>query len=94
MKENNGKGTARAAVTGAVVGAGAVIAGVVALSDKKNQEKIRKAFQKAKDFVHKYAERTQTEVKEGKTTIKKVANQAIKSAEKVTKTVKKKVREI
>ena len=43
MKENNGKGTARAAITGAIVGAGAVIAGVVALSERKNQEKIRKA---------------------------------------------------
>jgi len=76
------------------VGAGAVIAGVVALSERKNQEKIRKAFNKAKDFVHKYAERTQTEVEEGKTTVKKVANQAIKSAEKVTKTAKKKVGKI
>ncbi|KKU44634.1 MAG: hypothetical protein UX62_C0054G0012, partial [Microgenomates group bacterium GW2011_GWA2_46_7] len=60
----------------------------------KNQEKIKKAYNKAKTFVHKYVERTQTEIEEGKTKIKKVAKQAIQSAEKVNKTAKKKVRKI
>lgn len=65
-------------VMGVVLGVGAVI-----LSKTKNQEKIKKAFNKAKDFVHKYAEKTNDEIDEGKATIKKV-----------TKTVKMKVRKI
>ena len=36
-----------AAVAGVVVGAGAVIAGAVALADKKNQDKVSKIIKKA-----------------------------------------------
>lgn len=94
MKDNHGRGKVFAAVAGAVVGAGAVIAGAVALADKKNQGKVKEALNNAKDFVDKYAKKTQAEVEEGKTKIKKVANQAIKSAEKATKVAKMKVRKI
>lgn len=80
MINSKNKGKMFAAVGGAIVGAGAVLAGAMAMSDKKNQEKVKQAFDKGKD--------------EGKTNIKKVANKAIKSAEKVTKMAKMKVRKI
>ena len=44
-----------AAVAGAVVGAGIAVAGV-ALSDKKNREKVKRAALKVKEDVVKYAE--------------------------------------
>lgn len=83
MQEGKSKRTLAAAVTGAVVGVGAVIAGAVVLSEKRNQARIKKAFSKARGFVHKYAAKTQAEVKDAKKTIIKVA-----------KTTKKKVRKI
>ena len=61
--ENGNKGNLFAAVAGAVVGAGAVLASVIAIKDKGTKENI-----------------------------KKVANKAIKTAEKVTKSAKKEVK--
>jgi len=47
-------GKVAAAVAGVVVGAGAVIAGAVALNDKKNKQKVSDLIGKAKDMVKGY----------------------------------------
>ena len=102
---NENKKNLFAAVAGVVVGAGAVIAGAVALSDKKNQNKVSAAIAKgqkmAKDYVNKVNQRVdkteqvvESKVEQGKNTIKKVAGKAIKSAEKATKAAKQEVRKI
>ena len=102
---NENKSNVFAAVAGVVVGAGAVIAGAVALSDKKNQNKVSAAIAKgqkiAKDYVNKVNQRVdkteqvvESKVEQGKNTIKKVAGKVIKSAEKATKAAKQEVRKI
>lgn len=40
-----------AALIGVVVGAGAAIVGVVALSDKKNQQKVKLGIEKARKLI-------------------------------------------
>lgn len=102
---NENKSNVFAAVAGVVVGAGAVIAGAVALADKKNQNKVSAAIAKgqkiAKDYVNKVnhqadeaGELVEDKVANGREAVKKVANKAIKSAEKATKAAKQEVRKI
>jgi hypothetical protein len=61
-----------AAVTGAVVGAGIAVAGVVALEDEKNREKAKETLIHVKDQVVGYIENMQkhTQEKKDKTAIK------------------------
>lgn len=94
MTFKNMKGKAMAAVAGAVVGAGAVIAGAVALSDEKNQKKIDNAMSKARGMVGKYSSEMKDKVERDKGKIRKFAGKAIKTAEKVTKVAKKGVQKI
>jgi len=54
MLSKNKKSRAMA-VAGAVVGAGAVIAGAMAMSNKKNQRTVKKVMAKARDMVDKYS---------------------------------------
>lgn len=102
---NENKKNLFAAVAGVVVGAGAVIAGAVALSDKKNQKKVKDALARGKKMVSSYIERVNDEtgqaekiveskVSQGKKTVKQVAGKIIGSAEKVTKAVKQQVKKI
>lgn len=83
-----------AILTGAVVGAGAVIAGAVALSDKGNRKTINDAFSKAKSRMDGYLGNVQKETNKEKTKMKKVANKVINSAEKVTVKAKQEVKKI
>ena len=94
-----------AAVAGVVVGAGAVIAGAVALADKKNQDKVSKIIAKGQQVVKRYvntankqvdkAEKVVAEnINKGRKTAKSVVNKTIKSAEKATKVAKREVRKI
>jgi len=48
---NENKGNVFAALVGIVVGAGAVIAGALALSDKKNQNKVKAGIENTKKLV-------------------------------------------
>lgn len=48
---SDGIGTVAAAVAGAVVGAGVAVAGAIALSNEKNQEKLKGAFTDVKNKV-------------------------------------------
>lgn len=92
--QNGNKKNVLAAVAGAVVGAGAVIASVIAMKDKGNQKKVNDLMSNAKDAVRSYKKEAANQVDDGRATIKKVANQAIDKAEKVTKSAKKEVRKI
>jgi gas vesicle protein len=102
---NENKKSMFAAVAGVVVGAGAVIAGAVALSDKNNQKKVREALAKGKKMVKEYVNKANEQADEagelvedkiagGKQAVKTVANKVIKSAEKATKAAKQEVRKI
>ena len=92
-----------AAVTGVVVGAGLAIAGVVAMKDKKNQEKVREAVDNTKDKaaelmkdVQEQASKTQDEVEtslsDGKAKAEKIANSAKNSIHESVKNIQKKVK--
>jgi phosphotransferase system glucose/maltose/N-acetylglucosamine-specific IIC component len=52
-----------AAVTGAMVGAGAAIAGAVVLKDKKNRDKVKKALTSAKDHAVGYMGKMEKQIK-------------------------------
>lgn len=51
MTTTNSKKNAFAAVAGAVVGAGVVLAGAVALADKKNMSRVNNFLDKTKDMI-------------------------------------------
>lgn len=53
---NENKNKVFAAVAGAVVGAGAVLAGAIAMSDKANQRKVKNVLSKAKGILKGYGE--------------------------------------
>lgn len=91
---NGNKKKVLAAVAGAVVGAGAVIASVIAMKDKGNQKKVKELITSAKSAFQGYKNEATNQVAESKENIKKVANQAINKAEKVTKSAKKEVKKI
>lgn len=91
---NENKSNVFAAVAGAVVGAGAVIAGAVAMNDKNNQRKVNDVLQKAKVVVNGYVDQVEDQKEKGKKDIKNVANKAINTAEQVTKAVKKEVKKL
>ncbi len=55
-----------AAVAGVVVGAGVAVAGAVALSDKKNREKVKKTLANAKDQAMGYVEDVQKQAEDKK----------------------------
>jgi hypothetical protein len=74
-----------AIATGVVIGAGAALAGAAVLSDKKNQEKIKKVIKDVKKQVIGYAEDTQKnasnkkdegkeKITQGKEDLKKIAD--------------------
>jgi gas vesicle protein len=84
-KGKSGFNPVAVAVTGAVVGAGVVVAGAAALKDKKNREKVKEVLTNIKDQAIDYMEdmqkRTQDKndkaekkLDEGKGKVKKVAN--------------------
>lgn len=92
--ENNKKSRALAAVAGVVVGAGAVIASVIALKDRKNRQKVKDLVASAKDLVTGYQKDASDQVEDTKENINKMASKAIDKAEKVTKSAKKEVRNL
>jgi hypothetical protein len=65
-KKKKGKFSVVAGITGAIVGAGAAVATAVALKDKKNRDKVKKAFTNVKDKALGYVKKIQKEVKKEK----------------------------
>lgn len=72
------------AVTGAVVGAGIIVAGAIALKDKKNRKIVKNAFLNVKDQATSYVENAQDEAKDK---IDSVEEKIVKSKKKVGKAV-------
>ena len=94
MVNENNKNQVFAAVAGAVVRAGAVIAGAIAMNDKANQKKVADIVTKAKDMVKDYGQDIKEQKEQGKEKVKNVANKVIKSAEQATKSAKKEVKNL
>lgn len=90
-QKNEGVNTVIAAVAGVVVGAGVAIAGAVALSDKKNRDKVEGVINKAKDKTNSFVKNVQSKVqgKKAEMDIKKaeVDEQLVVGKEKVKKTL-------
>jgi len=63
-----------AAVTGAVIGAGAAVAGVFVLKDKKNRNKVTKVINDVKNQAVGYVEKIQKEISTNKKKIGKNIN--------------------
>ncbi len=93
MDSSNKRGVL-AAAAGVVVGAGAVIATVVAMKDKSNKKKVSDFVANAKKLVQTYKDEASDMVEDGKEDVRRAAGDAIKTAEKVTKSAKKEVRKI
>ncbi len=92
--ESRNKKSVLVAVAGAVVGAGAVIASVIAMKDKGNQKKIKELVTSTKATVQGFKNDATNQVVKSKENINKMTNQAIKKAEAVTKSAKKVVQTI
>ncbi len=86
-EEQNAISPLAAAVTGVVVGASVAVAGVVALKDGKNRDKVKKVLTNVKNQVSGHMEEVQEDVEdkkneieenliEGKKELKKIADAA------------------
>lgn len=88
--QHTGVNPAAAAATGAVVGAGLAVAGVVALKDKHNREKVKEAFSMVKDqaveYVQKVANDKKDDIKHGIAQGKHTMNAIKSTAKKATHT--------
>lgn len=60
-----------AAVTGAVIGAGVVVAGAVALKDEKNRKKVKEVFKNVKHQAMEYMEDMQKHAEDKKDEVEK-----------------------
>jgi len=63
IKKKSGINPVAAAVTGLIVGAGATIAGAIALNDKNNRKKITTAVTDTNDRVQKTMDKAEKKVK-------------------------------
>lgn len=88
-KQNGGVSTMAAAVAGAVVGAGMAVAGAIALSNEKNQEKLKGAFNDAKNKVMGLGDKVEEKVLEGKSKAAKT-EKTVLAAKKEVKNIWKK----
>ncbi len=52
-----------AGITGAIIGAGAAVAGAFALKDKKNRDKVKKVLTNVKNQAEGYVKKIKKEVK-------------------------------
>jgi hypothetical protein len=77
-------------VAGLVIGAGAAVAGVVALKDEKNRKKVKDAFKTVKGQAKEYLDDLQKTARQEEKKIVKLADQKKKEV-KITKTIKKSI---
>lgn len=94
-KRDKGKGGVNpvvAAGVGAVVGAGVAVAGAVALKDKKNRDKVRKALTNVKDQAVDYVEDMQRKAQDEKGKVEKKLAKGKQRVKKVVKAAKKAAR--
>ena len=77
--------TIAAAETGAVIGAGVVAAGVVAMKNEKNQDKVKEIVDEVKAKASTYMKTAQGQVDDSKTKLEQTAVVAQKSNKEVKK---------
>jgi hypothetical protein len=82
-KESGGVSTVAAVVAGAVVGAGVAVAGAIALSNEKNQEKLKGAFTNVKNKVMGLEGEAEVKLAEGKEKATKTAKTVTEAEKKV-----------
>lgn len=85
MTNKNQKQTVVAAVTGAIVGAGVVAAGIVAMRNNKNRAKAKEIVNKVKAKASDYMKTAKDQADDGKTKLKQTAAAAMESKKKVKK---------
>ncbi len=73
-----------AAVTGVVIAAGAVVAGALAMNDKKNRDAVNEKIDEVKDGAKKYVTEIKKTVNDGKN---KLDKNIVKSKKEVKKSV-------
>jgi hypothetical protein len=88
MSDQNQKKPVVAAVTGAIIGAGIVAAGVAALKDKKNREKVKKVLTSVKDNAKGILENIKKETLDKKEDIKNKPREELKKVKVVTNSTK------
>ncbi len=104
-QNKSGANALAAVVTGAVIGAGVAIAGVVALADEKNRKKVKSTLLMIKDKALNYVDEATQEaehskdvaedmISEGKDKTNKVIRNVKKAVKKETDMIKKKARQI
>ena len=91
QKKKGGVNPVFATVTGAVIVAGAAVAGAFALKDKKNRNKVKKVLTNVKDQAVGYMEKIQKEAKKDAGIISKKAAVSKKNIKKTVKDIKKDV---
>lgn len=84
----NGLDQIAAAVTGAIVGAGVAVAGVIALKDEKNRNKVKNALIDAKNQAVDYIEDIRNQAQDKKIEIKEKVFQEKVKVKKIAKIVK------
>lgn len=72
-----------AAVTGAVVGASVAVVGAVALTDKKNREKVKEVLTNVKDQAAGYIHDVQEQVQDKKVDIEEKLSEGKKKVQKL-----------
>lgn len=74
QKKQIKKGRATMAVTGAIIGVGAAVAGALFMKDKKNRDKFKKVISNTKNKAVGYAKKIEKKVTAKKTPTKKNKN--------------------
>lgn len=82
-RESGGVNTVAAAVAGAVVGVGVTVAGAIALSNEKNQEKLKGAFTDIKNKIQNKKDEVDVKLAEGKSKATKTEKTVIDAKDKV-----------
>jgi hypothetical protein len=88
QKQQKGFNSAAAIVTGAVVGVGVAVAGIVALKDEKNRKKVRDVLTNVKNQATDYMEDMQKNIQDKKKEVEGKLEVGKEKAEKVEKIVK------
>ena len=94
MANENKNNNMMAAVTGVIVGAGAVIASAVALSDRHGKQRANDVLGKVRTKLNGYIKSVQTTGNVADKQISKSAKVATSKVNKITKAIKKEVKNI
>ncbi len=86
-KRKRGLNPVAVAITGAVVGAGIAVAGVMALKDEKNREKVKKVLNNVKKQATDYAEDVQNKIRDEKEEAEKKLAEVKEKVKKVANSV-------